>query len=113
MNKDRLYLESTRDCLERIAEYTAMGTGAEELHHRRSEQQFGVAVPAEQARQHQQPGAPPHPHSAFQAELSLHGPQGFPPRRVALLNANNQDGTVPLFRRDVRRLSRPGWQGSP
>lgn len=25
MNKDRLYLESIRDCLERIAEYTAGG----------------------------------------------------------------------------------------
>ncbi len=28
MNKDRLYLESIRDCLERIAEYTAPGEAA-------------------------------------------------------------------------------------
>lgn len=28
MNKDRLYLESIRDCLERIAEYTAAGEQA-------------------------------------------------------------------------------------
>ncbi len=28
MNKDRLYLESIRDCLERIAEYTATGEQA-------------------------------------------------------------------------------------
>ncbi|EAQ69092.1 hypothetical protein SynRS9909_01666 [Synechococcus sp. RS9909] len=28
MNKDRLYLESIRDCLERIAEYTAPGEQA-------------------------------------------------------------------------------------
>ena len=28
MNKDRLYLESIRDCMERIAEYTATGEDA-------------------------------------------------------------------------------------
>ena len=28
MNKDRLYLESIRDCLERIAEYTESGEDA-------------------------------------------------------------------------------------
>ena len=28
MTKDRLYLESIRDCLERIAEYTEPGEGA-------------------------------------------------------------------------------------
>lgn len=28
MNKDRLYLESIRDCLERIAEYTEPGEAA-------------------------------------------------------------------------------------
>ena len=28
MSKDRLYLESIRDCLERIAEYTESGEGA-------------------------------------------------------------------------------------
>lgn len=45
------------------------------------------------------------PLSAFQAELSLHCAQGFPPRRDALQNANNQDSDEALaalqYRRDL------------
>ena len=45
------------------------------------------------------------PHSAFQAELQLHCAQGFPPRRDALQNANNQDSDEALaalqYRRDL------------
>jgi hypothetical protein len=43
------------------------------------------------------------PHSAFQAELSLHCPQGFPPRRDALLNASNQDNDEALAALQYRR----------
>ena len=43
------------------------------------------------------------PHSAFQAELSLHCPQGFPPRRDALQNANNQDSDEALAALQYRR----------
>ncbi len=54
------------------------------------------------------------PHSAFQAELSLHCPQGFPPRRDAHLNANNQDGDEALaalqYRRDLCFATAPTWQ---
>ena len=43
------------------------------------------------------------PHTAFQAELSVHCPQGFPPRRDALQNASNQDNDEALAALQYRR----------
>ena len=43
------------------------------------------------------------PHAAFQAELSVHCPQGFPPRRDALQNASNQDNDEALAALQYRR----------
>jgi len=43
------------------------------------------------------------PHTAFQAEVSLHCAQGFPPRRDALQNASNQDSDQALAALQYRR----------
>ncbi|QNI82240.1 helicase family protein [Synechococcus sp. RS9907] len=43
------------------------------------------------------------PHTAFQAELSVHCPQGFPPRRDPLQNATNQDNDEALAALQYRR----------
>jgi len=43
------------------------------------------------------------PHTAFQAELSLHCRQGFPARRDALQNASNQDNDEALAALQYRR----------
>jgi hypothetical protein len=43
------------------------------------------------------------PHTAFQAELSVHCPEGFPPRRDALQNASNQDNDESLAALQYRR----------
>ena len=43
------------------------------------------------------------PLTAFQAELSVHCPQGFPPRRDALQNAANQDNDEALAALQYRR----------
>ena len=43
------------------------------------------------------------PHTAFQAEVTLHCPQGFPPRRDALQNASNQDSDEALAALQYRR----------